>query len=111
MSEFGKTRDQLNYLLKQTGNLLDLFSEIEMQWPLSQELHILSKPSDIEGAFGYLTKLEQRINDRQSKILVTGDVNAGKSTFVNTLLRRQIVPDGTGSNFNFRPRAMYCSIY
>lgn len=40
----------------------------------------------------YLKKLEQRIRDTSSKVLVTGDLNAGKSTFVNALLRREVMP-------------------
>ncbi|EFY85951.1 GTPase FZO1 [Metarhizium acridum CQMa 102] len=39
-----------------------------------------------------LLALRERINDPLSKILVTGDVNAGKSTFCNALLRRRILP-------------------
>lgn len=39
-----------------------------------------------------LASLEQRISDTQSKVLVTGDLNAGKSTFVNALLRRNVMP-------------------
>ncbi|CAJ0637997.1 15858_t:CDS:2 [Entrophospora sp. SA101] len=33
-----------------------------------------------------------RVSDKSSKVLVAGDVNAGKSTFVNTLLRREVMP-------------------
>ncbi|OAA37216.1 GTPase FZO1 [Metarhizium rileyi] len=40
-----------------------------------------------------LLALRERINDPLSKILVTGDVNAGKSTFCNALLRRRILPE------------------
>ncbi|KAK2055564.1 P-loop containing nucleoside triphosphate hydrolase protein [Colletotrichum caudatum] len=40
-----------------------------------------------------LSALQERINDPLSKILVTGDVNAGKSTFCNALLRRRILPE------------------
>ncbi|KAJ3111656.1 mitofusin [Phlyctochytrium bullatum] len=41
----------------------------------------------------YLDKLHARISDIRSRVLVTGDLNAGKSTFVNALLRREVVPD------------------
>ena len=40
----------------------------------------------------HLANLRVRIGDTQSKVLVTGDLNAGKSTFINALLRRQLVP-------------------
>ncbi|KAJ3023872.1 mitofusin [Thoreauomyces humboldtii] len=41
----------------------------------------------------HLDRLHARISDTRSKVLVTGDLNAGKSTFVNAVLRREIVPD------------------
>jgi mitofusin 2 len=40
----------------------------------------------------HLAKLRQRVEDKSSKVLVTGDLNAGKSTFVNALLRREVMP-------------------
>ncbi|KAJ1966013.1 mitofusin [Dipsacomyces acuminosporus] len=40
----------------------------------------------------HIDKLIARITDKSSKILVTGDLNAGKSTLVNALLRREILP-------------------
>lgn len=40
----------------------------------------------------HLKSLRMRIIDTQSKVLVTGDLNAGKSTFINALLRRDLVP-------------------
>ncbi|KAJ3181336.1 mitofusin [Gaertneriomyces sp. JEL0708] len=41
----------------------------------------------------HLDRLNARISDTRSKVLVTGDLNAGKSTFVNAILRREVVPD------------------
>ncbi|KAJ2358894.1 mitofusin [Coemansia erecta] len=41
---------------------------------------------------GHIDKLLARIADKSSKILVTGDLNAGKSTLVNALVRRDILP-------------------
>ncbi|KAI9507785.1 hypothetical protein F5148DRAFT_980885 [Russula earlei] len=40
----------------------------------------------------HIDKLRARVEDTSSKVLVTGDLNAGKSTFVNALLRRAIMP-------------------
>ncbi|KAJ2040808.1 mitofusin [Coemansia sp. RSA 376] len=40
----------------------------------------------------HIDKLIARVTDKSSKILVTGDLNAGKSTLVNALLRRDILP-------------------
>jgi mitofusin len=43
-------------------------------------------------ASGHMAKLRLRIEDTSSKVLVTGDLNSGKSTFVNALLRRHVMP-------------------
>lgn len=40
----------------------------------------------------HIDRLRVRVEDMSSKVLVTGDVNAGKSTFVNALLRREVMP-------------------
>ena len=40
----------------------------------------------------HIDKLRHRVEDTSSKVLVTGDLNAGKSTFVNALLRREVMP-------------------
>ena len=41
----------------------------------------------------HLQSLKDRIEDTSSKVLVTGDLNAGKSTFCNALLRRKVLPE------------------
>ena len=46
----------------------------------------------ILNAVNHLDKLRSRVEDTSSKVLVTGDLNAGKSTFVNALLRREVMP-------------------
>ncbi|KAG2219965.1 hypothetical protein INT45_002179 [Circinella minor] len=46
---------------------------------LSQSLH-------------HLGNLRTRVADTSSKVLVTGDLNSGKSTFVNALLKRELMP-------------------
>lgn len=51
---------------------------------------LLSERFDV--AAEHLAKLQSRVRDSKSRILVTGDLNSGKSTFVNALLRRDILP-------------------
>lgn len=46
----------------------------------------------IVNSLNYIAKLRLRVDDTSSKVLVTGDLNAGKSTFVNALLRREVMP-------------------
>ncbi|KAK2070069.1 hypothetical protein P8C59_004600 [Phyllachora maydis] len=41
----------------------------------------------------HLQLLRDRIEDTSSKVLVTGDLNSGKSTFCNALLRRKVLPE------------------
>ena len=46
----------------------------------------------ISSAVAHIEKLRLRVEDTASKVLVTGDLNAGKSTFVNALLKRDVMP-------------------
>ena len=46
----------------------------------------------ISSAIQHMDKLRLRVLDTSSKVLVTGDLNSGKSTFVNALLRREVMP-------------------
>lgn len=46
----------------------------------------------ISSAMTHIDKLRLRVQDTSSKVLVTGDLNAGKSTFVNAILRRNVMP-------------------
>ncbi|KAL8728606.1 MAG: hypothetical protein Q9181_005293, partial [Wetmoreana brouardii] len=47
----------------------------------------------IDSSIRHLLLLRDRIEDTSSKVLVTGDLNAGKSTFCNALLRRKVLPE------------------
>ncbi|ODV90823.1 hypothetical protein CANCADRAFT_20511, partial [Tortispora caseinolytica NRRL Y-17796] len=46
----------------------------------------------LRAILAHLSSLQERMRDTSSKILVTGDLNAGKSTFCNALLRRNVLP-------------------
>ena len=47
----------------------------------------------ISTSIKHLHSLQERIADTSSKVLITGDLNAGKSTFCNALLRRKLLPE------------------
>ena len=47
----------------------------------------------ISSSIKHLLSLRERIEDTASKVLITGDLNAGKSTFCNALLRRKLLPE------------------
>ncbi|GME28754.1 hypothetical protein GTA08_BOTSDO07928 [Neofusicoccum parvum] len=49
--------------------------------------------NQINKSIRHLYSLRERIEDTSSKVLVTGDLNAGKSTFCNALLRRKVLPE------------------
>ena len=70
--------------------------------PQTEIIHSLRKDSkalaqlldgQISKTVRHLSLLRERIEDTSSKVLVTGDLNAGKSTFCNALLRRKILPE------------------
>jgi mitofusin len=46
----------------------------------------------LDQSLRHLERLHTRIADTSSKVLVTGDLNSGKSTFVNALLKRELLP-------------------
>lgn len=75
--------------------------ELKMEGlPQSEIVHSLEKQSvaalldnQINNSIRHLFALRDRIEDTSSKVLITGDLNAGKSTFCNALLRRKILPE------------------
>ncbi|KAL9624157.1 MAG: hypothetical protein Q9160_001679 [Pyrenula sp. 1 TL-2023] len=76
---------------------LDLKLGALSQAELVHSLEKHSIASLLDGKIGqsvrHLLALRDRIEDTSSKVLVTGDLNAGKSTFCNALLRRKILPE------------------
>ncbi|BGP26192.1 transmembrane GTPase fzo1 [Rhodotorula toruloides] len=46
----------------------------------------------LTSSLSHISSLRTRVLDLSSRVLVTGDLNAGKSTLVNALLRREVMP-------------------
>lgn len=76
---------------------LDLKLGALSQAELVHSLEKSSIASLLEGKISqsvkHLLSLRDRIEDTSSKVLITGDLNAGKSTFCNALLRRKVLPE------------------
>ncbi|KAJ5653831.1 hypothetical protein N7490_000834 [Penicillium lividum] len=76
---------------------LDLKLGALSQAELVHSLEKASIASLLDGRIGqsvkHLLSLRDRIEDTSSKVLITGDLNAGKSTFCNALLRRKVLPE------------------
>ncbi|KAL3474142.1 hypothetical protein BJX99DRAFT_232254 [Aspergillus californicus] len=76
---------------------LDLKLGALSQAELVHSLEKASIASLLDGKIGqsvkHLLSLRDRIEDISSKVLITGDLNAGKSTFCNALLRRKVLPE------------------
>ncbi|KAJ7695168.1 hypothetical protein B0H17DRAFT_930955 [Mycena rosella] len=65
-------------------------SSLVSQLEKSSIAHLLDER--IAASVAHIDKLRLRVQDTSSKVLVTGDLNAGKSTLVNALLRREVMP-------------------
>ncbi|KAJ7767438.1 transmembrane GTPase fzo1 [Mycena maculata] len=65
-------------------------SSLVSQLEKSSIAHLLDER--LAASVAHIDKLRLRVQDTSSKVLVTGDLNAGKSTLVNALLRRQVMP-------------------
>lgn len=74
---------------------MDGLSQTEIIHSLRKDSKALAQLLDgqIGKSVRHLSALRERIEDTSSKVLVTGDLNAGKSTFCNALLRRKILPE------------------
>ncbi|GAB7358102.1 hypothetical protein MBLNU230_g0263t1 [Neophaeotheca triangularis] len=88
-----------------TPQLAQQFSVLKIELKMegiaqSEIVHSLEKQSvaslldnQINKSIRHLFSIRDRIEDTSSKVLVTGDLNAGKSTFCNALLRRKVLPE------------------
>ncbi|KAI9030924.1 hypothetical protein CLU79DRAFT_732026 [Phycomyces nitens] len=84
-TDFGKDLSILNLELKVGHESTDL-STLENQSIANLLEEKLSQ------CIRHLENLHTRVADTSSKVLVTGDLNSGKSTFVNALLKRELLP-------------------
>ncbi|PHH91687.1 hypothetical protein CDD83_10671 [Cordyceps sp. RAO-2017] len=88
-----------------TAQIAQEFSILKLDLKLgslhqAELVHSLEKSSiasllegKISSSIKHLLSLRERIEDTSSKVLITGDLNAGKSTFCNALLRRKVLPE------------------
>ncbi|KAL9120361.1 MAG: hypothetical protein Q9187_003087, partial [Circinaria calcarea] len=76
---------------------LDMHVQGLTQSEIARHLNKQAVASLLDGKISSLLRrlllLRNRIEDTSSKVLVTGDLNAGKSTFCNALLRRKVLPE------------------
>ena len=69
------------------------FTQAEIAHSMKKESVASLLDGKINQSIRHLLLLRDRIEDTSSKVLVTGDLNAGKSTFCNALLRRKVLPE------------------
>lgn len=69
------------------------FTQAEIAHSMKKESIASLLDGKINQSIRHLLTLRDRIEDSSSKVLVTGDLNAGKSTFCNALLRRKVLPE------------------
>ncbi|KAI9758986.1 MAG: NADH:ubiquinone oxidoreductase [Chaenotheca gracillima] len=72
---------------------LGQLSQTELVHSLEKQSIAALLDGKISQSIKHLKALRERIEDTSSKVLVTGDLNAGKSTFCNALLRRKVLPE------------------
>ncbi|GMM32679.1 mitofusin [Saccharomycopsis crataegensis] len=77
----------LNLDIKMIGDSGNLVSNLD-QAAISKLLD-----EKIQSNVKHLFAIRKRIDDTSSKVFVTGDLNSGKSTFCNALLRKKLLPE------------------
>lgn len=77
--------------------ILQLNLRLEGDWSgnLQLDKDALSQifESQANSALDHLQNLQQRVHDTSSKVFITGDLNSGKSTLCNALLRKRVLPE------------------
>ncbi|RDL39620.1 p-loop containing nucleoside triphosphate hydrolase [Venustampulla echinocandica] len=72
---------------------LGALNQVELVHSLEKNSIASLLDGKITTSIKHLLSLRERIEDTSSKVLVTGDLNAGKSAFCNALLRRKVLPE------------------
>jgi mitofusin len=62
--------------------------------PMPDEIRNTVLSQSLNSAQEYIKRMEDRAKDDYYHIMVVGDINSGKSAFINGLLRRDILPSG-----------------
>ncbi|EPB86681.1 hypothetical protein HMPREF1544_06561 [Mucor circinelloides 1006PhL] len=91
----------LNHI-EETSDILNEMERMDTDMSCCSELHVLqqqqqqqthgAQTSTLQTCLNHLSNLKKRVSDPLSKVLVTGDLNSGKSTLVNALLNKDILP-------------------
>jgi mitofusin len=95
-------QDSCQNILTEISNVQALVEELKdiesIYYPTAASLNVLNLENKnslgqlMDDCLDHLKRLEQRVQDASSKILVTGDLNSGKSTLVNALLKKELLP-------------------
>lgn len=98
-SPFARQADQSRLLNSEFGKDLNILSIDLKMGHSSADLRTLEGQSisnlldeRLGQCLRHLDNLHNRVADTSSKVLITGDLNSGKSTFVNALLKRDLLP-------------------
>lgn len=98
-SSRGKTREKdltgLNVLQILTSPTKNSSSRFEQSnWLSSLDESSASKllVGKLNESLDFLARLHSRVSDSHSRVLITGDVNSGKSSLINALIQSEILP-------------------
>lgn len=95
-------RNSCQNILTEISRVKEVVNELKdidsIYYPATANLNVLklenkdSVPQLMDDCLNHINRLGFRVQDRSSKILVTGDLNSGKSTLVNALLKKELLP-------------------